>query len=128
MKRSERLLKYMENHHQDFLTALEGAVRLESPTEGDSNDLIACRNYFAELFRSIGFHVTEVKSLDSRFCDHLLMEYGKDAGKAAEFLSNWLSIRNESFDMTSPKWEESVGGVSNQEPDGAAGISETTQR
>lgn len=114
MKRSEQLLKYMEDHHQDFLAALEGAVRLESPTEGDPDDLIKCRNYFAELFRGIGFRVTTVKSIDPRFGDHLLMEYGKDAGVAADFLSAWWEARIENKDTTSPKWDKLVGGSSNQ--------------
>ena len=61
------------------MEVLEGAVRRESPTEGDPNDLIACRDYFAGLFREIGFHVTTVKSLDPRFADHLLVEYGASA-------------------------------------------------
>ena len=68
-------------------------MRRESPTEGDPNDLIACREYFAGLFREIGFHVTTVKSLDPRFADHLLVEYGADAGRAAEELAQWLKTR-----------------------------------
>ena len=87
MTRSKQLLQYMEQHRQEFLDILEGAVRRESPTEGDPGDLAACRDYFAALFRGIGFHVTQVKSLDSRFGDHLLMEYGKDAGQAGRGLA-----------------------------------------
>ena len=83
----------MQDHQQDFLEVLEGAVRRESPTEGDPNDLIACRDYFAGLFREIGFHVTTVKSLDPRFADHLLVEYGAGAGRAAEELAQWLKTR-----------------------------------
>ena len=83
----------MQDHQQEFLEVLVGAVRRESPTEGDPNDLIACRDYFAGLFREIGFHVTTVNSLDPRFADHLLVEYGAGAGRAAfgcEILSTAL--------------------------------------
>ena len=58
MKRSEKLHAYMKDHRQEFLRLLEGAVRLESPTEGDAADLAACREYFADLFQGIGFQVT----------------------------------------------------------------------
>lgn len=109
MNRSKQLFQYMQAHQQEYLTALEGAVRRESPTEGDPGDLAACREYFAELFRGIGFRVTTVKSLDPRFGDHLLMEYGQDAGKAAEELQCWLDDGR-----TRPKWEAGIGGASRQ--------------
>lgn len=51
MKRSENLREYMQAHLSDYLSALEGAVRRETPTEGDRADLDICRAYFAELFR-----------------------------------------------------------------------------
>ena len=101
----------MQDHQQEFLEVLEGAVRRESPTEGDPNDLIACRDYFAGLFREIGFHVTTVKSLDPRFADHLLVEYGAGAGRAAEELAQWLKTRGR---FPVPQWEPSVGGASRQ--------------
>ena len=44
----------MQDHQQEFLEVLEGAVRRESPTEGDPNDLIACRDSFAGLFGRLG--------------------------------------------------------------------------
>ena len=109
MTRSKQLLQYMQDHQQDFLQALEGAVRRESPTEGDPGDLAACRAYFADLFRGIGFHVTVVKSLDSRFGDHLLLEYGPDAGRAAEKLARWRETR---VPGTVPQWTRETGGVS----------------
>lgn len=109
MNRSKQLFQYMQEHQQEYLTALEGAVRRESPTEGDPGDLTACREYFAELFRGIGFQVTTVKSLDPRFGDHLLMEYGQDAGKAAEELQRWLE-----GGRTPPQWEAGIGGASRQ--------------
>ena len=52
MKRSESLREYMQAHLSDYLSALEGAVRRETPTEGDRADLDICRAYFAELFHS----------------------------------------------------------------------------
>ena len=109
MRRSEQLSAYMKDHRQDYLRVLEGAVRLESPTEGDAGDLAACRAYFADLFRGIGFQVTTVKSLDPRFADHLLMEYGPDAGRAAEELARW---RETYVPGTAPRWEEAAGRAS----------------
>ncbi|MBE6036137.1 MAG: M20 family metallopeptidase [Clostridiales bacterium] len=76
MKRTEQLLNYMTEHLEDYLLNLQQAVLLESPTEGAPTELAACRLYFEELFRSIGFHVERVPSLDPRFGTHLLMEYG----------------------------------------------------
>lgn len=35
MNRSKQLFQYMQEHQQEYLKALEGAVRRESPTEGD---------------------------------------------------------------------------------------------
>ena len=102
-------MQYMQDHQQDFLRALEGAVRRESPTEGDPGDLAACRDYFADLFRGIGFHVTVVKSLDGRFGDHLLLEYGPDAGRAAEELVRWRETR---VPGTVPQWTRETGGAS----------------
>ena len=112
MKRSESLREYMRAHVSDYLGALEGAVRRESPTEGDRTDLDTCRAYFAELFRSAGFQVTEIPSLDPRFAPHLLMEYGADAGSAAQELLAWLSARK---DTDAPEvWSPEVGGRSGQ--------------
>lgn len=53
--------------------------------------------------------MTTVKSLDPRFGDHLLMEYGRDAGKAAEELQHWLDSGR-----TQPKWKAELGGASRQ--------------
>ena len=112
MKRSESLREYMQAHLSDYLSALEGAVRRETPTEGDRADLDICRAYFAELFRSAGFQVTEIPSLDPRFAPHLLMEYGADAGSAAQELLSWLSTRK---DTDAPEvWSPEVGGRSGQ--------------
>ena len=112
MKRSENLREYMQAHLSDYLSALEGAVRRETPTEGDRADLDICRAYFAELFRSAGFQVTEIPSLDPRFAPHLLMEYGADAGSAAQELLSWLSARK---DTDAPEvWSPEVGGRSGQ--------------
>lgn len=111
MKRSQRLLAYMEDHQQDFLQALEGAVRRESPTEGAPADLAVCREYFAELFRGIGFTVTTVPTLDPRFGDHLLLEYGPAAGSAAAELDRQ---RNAHASGPTPRWRTSVGGASRQ--------------
>ena len=112
MKRSETLREYMRAHLSEYLSALEGAVRRESPTEGDRADLDACRAYFARLFRSIGFQVTEIPSLDPRFAPHLLMEYGADAGTAAKELTAWLAVRK---DGGAPEtWRPEVGGRSGQ--------------
>lgn len=109
MNRSKQLFQYIQAHQQEYLTALEGAVRLESPTEGDAADLAACREYFADLFQGIGFQVTTVPSLDARFADHLLMEYGPDAGRGAEELARWRETR---VPGTVPRWEAPVGGTS----------------
>ncbi|MEI3363693.1 MAG: hypothetical protein V8R75_14820 [Oscillospiraceae bacterium] len=54
MKRSKRLFQYMQDHQQEFLEVLEGAVRRESPTEGDPNDLIACRTTLPDFFGRLG--------------------------------------------------------------------------
>jgi len=114
MIRSERLLAYMQDHQSEFLRILEGAVRLESPTEGDREDLNACRAYFAELFKGIGFQVTTVKSLDPRFADHLLVEYGSGAGQAAHSLSQWLNVREQTPSLPLPTWDASQGNSSKQ--------------
>lgn len=54
MTRREQLYAYMQAHADEFLKVLEGAVRLESPTEGDRADLDRCRDYFKDLFEGIG--------------------------------------------------------------------------
>lgn len=74
---NKALLDYMEKNNEVFIEALKKAVLLESPTEGNKDDLKKCRNYFEELFSSIGFNCTVVPSNDKRYGDHLLMEYGE---------------------------------------------------
>ena len=100
----------MQAHRQEYMDALEGAVRRETPTEGDHADLDACRAYFADLFRSIGFHVTEVKSLNQRFASHLLVEYGQGAGELAEELERWLASQGDGPVVCREKWSPEVGG------------------
>lgn len=77
MAESKMLLDYMEKHHEAFMQALKEAVYLESPTEGDKNDLKKCRDYFAGLFSGIGFKCRVIPSEDSRYGDHLLLEWGE---------------------------------------------------
>lgn len=77
MAEANVLLQYMEQHQDEFLDLLKQAVLLESPTEGAKEDLQKCREYFAELFASIGFNVTVVPSNDERYGDHLLLEFGE---------------------------------------------------
>ena len=89
MKITEQLLEYMQDHVQEYVEALRGAVCLESPTDGSREDLDRCRAYMAELFKSDGFLVSEVRNYDPRFADHLLMEYGKDAGSVIESFREW---------------------------------------
>ena len=110
MKRSEILRDYMQAHLPDYLSALEGAVRRETPTEGSRADLDACRAYFAQLFRTANFQVTEIPSLDPRFAPHLLMEYGADAGSAAREVLAWLSARRDSDPPET--WSPGLGGRS----------------
>lgn len=76
MGRTEKLSRYMNEHHDEFTALLEEAVILESPTQGEKNDLAACRDFFSNLFAQIGFACTVVPSEDVRYGDHLLMEYG----------------------------------------------------
>ena len=77
MTNAEAILNYMEKHNDEFLAILKKAVLLESPTEGDKEDLKKCRDYFASIFTDIGFDCTVVPSNDSRYGDHLLMELGE---------------------------------------------------
>ena len=77
MSETKLIVDYMENHQDEFVSILKEAVLLESPTEGDKEDLKKCRDYFADLFSRIGFTCTVVPSNDARFGDHLLMEYGE---------------------------------------------------
>ena len=77
VSRQELLLAYMDRHLEEFVETLEGAVLLESPTEGDKNDLSLCRNYFEKIFSSIGFTCRVVPSDDPRYGDHLYAEYGE---------------------------------------------------
>ncbi len=84
MTRREQLYAYMQAHADEFLKVLEGAVRLESPTEGDRADLDRCRDYFKDLFEGIGCATRELESLDPRFANHLLIEFGKDDGAASK--------------------------------------------
>ncbi|WP_099355146.1 M20/M25/M40 family metallo-hydrolase [Fredinandcohnia onubensis] len=75
---AEKILSdYMEKHTEHFLTLLKEAVLLESPTEGDKEDLKKCRNYFEKIFSEIGFSCTVVPSNDKRYGDHLLLEFGE---------------------------------------------------
>lgn len=77
MQEAKMLLDYMEKQHDEFIELLKQSVLLESPTEGDKEDLIKCRNFFANIFEKIGFNVTVVPSNDARFGDHLLLELGE---------------------------------------------------
>lgn len=76
MTEAKMLLDYMENHSNEFLEVLKEAVLIETPTEGDKEDLKKCRDYFAKIFANIGFKCSVVPSNDSRYGDHLLMELG----------------------------------------------------
>ncbi|MEN1967901.1 M20/M25/M40 family metallo-hydrolase [Lentibacillus sp. N15] len=76
MIEAEMILDYMEKHSHEFLEVLKETVLLETPTEGDKEDLRRCRDYFAKTFSDIGFTCTVVPSEDSRYGDHLLMELG----------------------------------------------------
>lgn len=77
MSEAKLLLDYMEKHQAEFVDILKGAVLLESPTEGDKEDLKRCRDYFENLFSGVGFKCTVIPGNDKRFGDHLLMEYGE---------------------------------------------------
>jgi len=77
MTQSQLLLDYMEKHQDEFINKLKDAVVLESPSNGDKDDLEICREYFKKLFESIGFKATVVPSNDEHFGDHLLLEYGE---------------------------------------------------
>lgn len=77
MSEAKLILDYMEKHQAEFVDILKEAVLLESPTEGDKEDLKRCRDYFENLFSRVGFKCTVVPSNDERFGDHLLMEYGE---------------------------------------------------
>ncbi|WP_080872808.1 M20/M25/M40 family metallo-hydrolase [Oceanobacillus timonensis] len=77
MSEEKMLLEYMEKHNEAFLDMLKEAVKLESPTEGNKADLEKCRDYFARIFSSIGFKCHVVPSNDSRYGDHLYMEFGE---------------------------------------------------
>jgi|GEM_PF-952887 len=98
MTRREQLYDYMKTHADEYLKVLEGAVRLETPTEGDRADLDRCRAYYRDLFEGIGCVTHELKSLNPRFADHLLIEYGKDAGKAWEEISAWRDANRATID------------------------------
>src|SRR5699024_8910303 len=76
MDEANILLKYMEEHQDEFLSILKEAVYLESPTEGRKEDLKKCREYFATLFESVGFNCKTIPSNNHRFGDHLYMELG----------------------------------------------------
>ncbi|TRM12052.1 M20 family metallopeptidase [Lentibacillus cibarius] len=77
MSEEKVLLEYMEKHTDEFLGMLKEAVNLESPTEGDKEDLKKCREYFERKFSEIGFKCSVIPSNDSRYGDHLLMELGE---------------------------------------------------
>src|SRR5690625_4853002 len=77
MSEAKLLLKYMEDHNKDFMEVLKKAVHLESPTEGDKQDLKKCRDYFLNIFSDIGFKCSVIPSEDDRYGDHLLMELGE---------------------------------------------------
>ncbi|KAB2331492.1 M20 family metallopeptidase [Cytobacillus depressus] len=76
MTEAKILMDYMEEHTNEFLEVLKGAVLLETPTEGDKEDLKKYRDYFAKIFSDIGFKCSVIPSNDSRYGDHLLMELG----------------------------------------------------
>ncbi|TQR07785.1 M20/M25/M40 family metallo-hydrolase [Psychrobacillus soli] len=76
MTEAKMLLDYMEKHSNEFLEVLKEAVLIETPTEGDKEDLKKCRDYFAKIFADIGFKCSVVPSNDGRYGDHLLMELG----------------------------------------------------
>lgn len=76
MTEAKILLDFMEKHTNEFLEVLKEAVLLETPTEGDKEDLKKCRDYFAKIFSEIGFTCRVIPSNDSRYGDHLYMELG----------------------------------------------------
>ncbi|MBE6565018.1 MAG: M20 family metallopeptidase [Ruminococcaceae bacterium] len=77
MEHANTILQYMENNQAEFEALLEKAVCMETPTEGEKDDLAACRRFFADLFEGIGFSVSVLPSGDDRYGDHLLAEYGE---------------------------------------------------
>ncbi|QQK78757.1 M20/M25/M40 family metallo-hydrolase [Salicibibacter cibi] len=77
MSEEKKLVEYMEKYTDEFLDILKEAVNLESPTEGNKEDLKRCRHYFERIFSEIGFKCNVVPSNDSRYGDHLLMELGE---------------------------------------------------
>lgn len=92
MDRREKLLNYMTEHKDEYLGILEKAVRLETPTEGDREDLDKCRAFFADLFRGIGCRVTEVESLDPRFADGIRIEFGNPDGRQLLFGGHYDTV------------------------------------
>ena len=91
ISRNQLLFDYLEDHLEEFIEKLKGSVLLESPTEGDKNDLRLCRDYFQELFSSLGFACTVVPSGDSRYGDHLYMEYG-DGDEQILFVGHYDTV------------------------------------
>lgn len=91
MTETEMLLNYMENHRDEFLKVLKEAVMIETPTEGDKQDLEKCRNYFANLFADIGFTCSVVPSNDTRYGDHLFMELG-DGDEQLLFVGHYDTV------------------------------------
>lgn len=85
------ILDYMAKHESEFLDVLKKAILLESPTEGDKEDLRKCRDYFANIFESIGFNSTVVPSNDSRYGDHLLLELG-DGDEQVLFVGHYDTV------------------------------------
>ncbi|ALX50182.1 M20/M25/M40 family metallo-hydrolase [Lentibacillus amyloliquefaciens] len=77
MSEEKMLLEFMEKHIDEFMEMLKEAVTLESPTEGNKEDLKKCRDYFERSFSKIGFKCNIVPSNDGRYGDHLLMELGE---------------------------------------------------
>jgi glutamate carboxypeptidase len=91
MTEEKMLLDYMEKHREEFIDVLKEAVFLESPTEGDKEDLKKCRDYFAKIFSDIGSTCTVVPSNDSRYGDHLLIELG-DGDEQILFVGHYDTV------------------------------------
>lgn len=87
----KKLLDYMQNHTEEFLSLLKETTLIETPTEGDKNDLAACRDCFAHMFSLLGFNSRVVPSGDARYGDHLLMEYG-DGGQPLLIIGHYDTV------------------------------------
>ncbi|GGJ95841.1 peptidase M20 [Lentibacillus kapialis] len=91
MSEEKMLLEFMKKHTDEFMEMLKEAVTLESPTEGNKEDLKKCRDYFERSFSKIGFTCSIVPSNDSRYGDHLLMELG-DGDEQVLFVGHYDTV------------------------------------